>query len=41
MVKNYIESKGGTSNAKDKRWELFGWLLSNEVRTLDLLIPEH
>ncbi len=33
LVKNYIESKGGA----DKRWELFGWLLSNPVTTTDLL----
>lgn len=32
MVKNYIESKSGP----DKRWELFGWLLSNPVSPKDL-----
>lgn len=37
LVKQYIEGKGGTENAPDKRWELFGWLLSNEVSTKDLL----
>ena len=36
LVKNYIESKGGTIPALDKRWELFGQLLSNEV-TIDEL----
>ncbi|MEP7165993.1 MAG: hypothetical protein ABI741_14925 [Ferruginibacter sp.] len=37
LVKNYIESKGGTSTALDKRWELFGKLLSNEVTAAELL----
>jgi hypothetical protein len=37
MVKNYIESKGGTATNTSKRWELFGWLLSNQVATQDLL----
>jgi hypothetical protein len=37
MVKNYIETKGGTAQNAAKRWELFGWLLSNEVATTDLL----
>lgn len=37
MVKNYIESKGGTPQNIAKRWELFGWLLSNQVATTDLL----
>jgi len=36
LVKNYIESKGGTANDPMKRWELFGWLLSNEVMPGDL-----
>ena len=31
LVKNYIESKGGTATALDKRWQLFAELLSNEV----------
>ncbi len=31
LVKNYIESKGGTVTDKDKRWSLFAELLSNEV----------
>jgi hypothetical protein len=38
MVKNYIESKGGTPQNIAKRWELFGWLLSNQVATTDLLV---
>lgn len=37
MVKNYIEKRGGTGNDPAKRWELFGWLLSNQVETTDLL----
>ena len=37
LVKNYIEAKGGTASASDKRWELFGWLLSNPVTPVDLL----
>lgn len=37
LVKNYIESRGGTPSAPDKRWELFGWMLSNPVTPVDLL----
>jgi hypothetical protein len=37
LVKNYIESNGGTANNEAKRWELFGWLLSNQVRPADLI----
>ena len=37
MVKNYIEARGGTASNTAKRWELFGWLLSNQVATTDLL----
>lgn len=36
LVKNYIESKGGTAENGDKRWELFRYLLSNPVTTEDL-----
>ena len=36
LVKNYIESRGGTENNPSKRWTLFQWLLSNEVRPADL-----
>jgi hypothetical protein len=32
IVKNYIESQGGTLNQPEKRWELFGKLLSNETK---------
>jgi hypothetical protein len=34
MVKQYIERKAG--NDAVKQWELFGWLLSNEVRPQEL-----
>ncbi len=37
LVKNYIESKGGTNTELNKRWELFGQLLSNEVTPAELL----
>jgi len=37
LVKNYIESKGGTVSNPRKRWELFGWLLSNEVTPSELM----
>ncbi len=32
LVKNHIESNGGTVKDLNKRWKLFGALLSNEVR---------
>ncbi|MEP6595726.1 MAG: hypothetical protein ABJA71_07250 [Ginsengibacter sp.] len=35
LVKQYILSKGG-GESPAKQWELFGWLLSNEVRPADL-----
>ncbi len=37
MVGNYIESHGGVATDPEKRWELFGWLLSNEVSPQQLL----
>jgi hypothetical protein len=37
MVKNYIETRVGTDADPAKRWELFGWLLSNQMATTDLL----
>lgn len=37
LVKNYIESKGGTVDNVNKRWELFRHLLSNPVTTDELL----
>lgn len=36
LVKNYIESNGGTADNPQKRWELFGELLSNQVLPIDL-----
>lgn len=36
LVKDYIESNGGNSTALNKRWELFGLLLSNEITPADL-----
>lgn len=36
LVGQYIESKGGTES-KEKLWEVFGELLSNEVMTGDLI----
>jgi hypothetical protein len=37
IVKNYIERNGGTAKAPEKRWELFGKLLSNPVTPADML----
>jgi hypothetical protein len=37
LVKNYIEAGGGTDTNAGRRWQLFGWLLSNEVRPVDLI----
>lgn len=37
LVRNYIEAKGGIPSRPDKRWELFGTLLSNPVTPVDLL----
>ncbi|MBD1393343.1 hypothetical protein [Mucilaginibacter glaciei] len=37
LVKGYVEGQGGTANAADKRWELFGQLLSNEISPETLL----
>lgn len=37
LVRNYIESQGGTANNPQKRWELFSYLLSNQIRIKDLL----
>ncbi|MFA6085501.1 MAG: hypothetical protein WC743_14150 [Mucilaginibacter sp.] len=36
LVKSYIERNGGTAKAPEKRWELFGHLLSNEMNPADL-----
>jgi hypothetical protein len=40
LVKNYIEYNGGTETAPDKRWELFGKLLSNALTPGDLLVKK-
>ena len=37
LVKSYIERNGGTFKAPEKRWELFGKLLSNEVAPASLI----
>jgi hypothetical protein len=37
LVKNYIERNGGTAKTPEKRWELFGHLLSNPVNPADLV----
>lgn len=37
LVKNYIESNGGTGSDPAKRWELFGQLLSNAITPMNLL----
>jgi hypothetical protein len=37
LVKNYIERNGGTAKVPEKRWELFGKLLSNEVTPTSLI----
>ena len=36
LVKNYIEAKGGTVTATDKRWQLCVWLPNNRVTTGEL-----
>ncbi|MCE6992415.1 hypothetical protein [Dyadobacter sp. CY323] len=37
LVKNYIESQGGTADAPELRWQLFEKLLTNQVRASALL----
>ena len=37
LVKNFVESKGGTDSQPAKRWEVFKWLLTNEVTPAELL----
>jgi hypothetical protein len=37
LVKSAIEAKGGTASAPDKRWELFEWLLSNQITPAELV----
>jgi hypothetical protein len=41
LVKEYIDSKGGTADAPGKRWEVFGWLLSNEITPAELMVTKH
>jgi hypothetical protein len=36
LVNDYIESAGGSKSNPAKRWELFGWMLSNPVTPADL-----
>ncbi|WP_247237457.1 DUF885 domain-containing protein [Telluribacter sp. SYSU D00476] len=36
LVKNYIEANGGVASAPDRRWSLFGELLSNPITPADL-----
>lgn len=40
LVKNYIESNGGTDKDPAKRWQLFAKLLSNPVTPADLLLAK-
>ncbi|MDF3078441.1 MAG: hypothetical protein K0S09_2330 [Sphingobacteriaceae bacterium] len=37
LVKNYVESRGGTASNPQKRWEVFGHLLSNQITPEQLL----
>ncbi|UBM58954.1 hypothetical protein LAG90_19330 [Marinilongibacter aquaticus] len=37
LIANYIESNGGTAEQAEKRWEVFGQLLSNQILPVDLL----
>jgi len=37
LIKNYIESNGGTESNVQKRWKLFGEILSNPVTPVELL----
>jgi hypothetical protein len=36
LVRQYVESRGGTAANPAKRWELFGWILKNPVTATDL-----
>lgn len=40
VVKTYVEAGGGTADNPTKRWELFGWLLSNQVTPSNLANPK-
>ncbi len=37
LVRNFIEQSGGKPDNPDKRWELFTWLLSNQVLPSELI----
>lgn len=37
LVRNYIERNGGTTDNPQKKWELFSYLLSNQIRIKDLI----
>lgn len=37
LVRTYIESRGGTADNPEKRWQLFGELLSHQIRISDLM----
>jgi hypothetical protein len=36
LVRNYIESQGGSAEDPERRWKLFGELLSSQIRTSQL-----
>ena len=38
LVKNHIESSEGSVTSSDKRWKLFGELLSKEVLPVNLIV---
>ena len=38
LVSKYIEHKVGNDKSEEKRWEVFGELLSNQVRIEELFI---
>ena len=37
LISKYIESKGGTSDYRERRWEIFEYILSNQIRIKDLV----
>ncbi len=40
IVQQWIERNGGTANNPAKRWQLFEWLLSNQVTPAELLLDK-
>jgi len=40
LIKNYVEQNSGTAKTSDKRWEVFGTLLKNEVSPASLVKPK-